>query len=99
MTDERTSTTRINARIDRVAEEQLRYVTEHTRMNVTEALRAAIALMYDKVSRECARPADILARGASFVGAGASADDSGSTGYKDELARAWSARDTTDADR
>jgi hypothetical protein len=99
MTRDPTPSTRINARIDRVAEEQLRYVTEHTRMNVTDALRAAIALMYDKVSREHASPAAILARGPSFVGAGASADDSGSTGYKDELARAWATRGTGDADR
>jgi|GEM_PF-2190434 len=43
---------RINARIDRVAEEQLRYVSEHTQINVTEALRASIALMYDNLELE-----------------------------------------------
>ena len=53
---------RINARIDRVAEAQLRYVTEHTQMNISDALRASIALLYDKVSREHIRSAELLAR-------------------------------------
>ncbi len=78
---------RINARIDQLAEEQLRYVTEHTQMNVTEALRASIALLYDKVSRETLRPADVLARGQSFVAAGASGDTEGSTQYKSILSQ------------
>jgi hypothetical protein len=75
-------TSRINARIDRLAEEQLRYVTEHTRMNVTEALRESIALLYAKVRQEHARPAEILARGPSFVAMGDSGDAEGSTNYK-----------------
>ena len=78
---------RINARIDQLAEEQLRYVTEHTQMNVTEALRASIALLYDKVSRDTLRPADVLARGQSFVGIGASGDTEGSTQYKGILSQ------------
>lgn len=73
---------RINARIDRLAEEQLRYVTEHTQMNVTEALRESIALLYHKVRDERARPAEILARGGSFVAMGDSGDAEGSTRYK-----------------
>ena len=77
--------TRINARIDRVAEAQLRYVTEHTQMNVTEALRAAIALMYEKVSREHLRPADLLRQGSSFLAMGASGRADVSERYKDEL--------------
>lgn len=81
-------TSRINARIDRLAEEQLRYVTEHTRMNVTEALRESIALLYAKVRQEHARPAEILARGPSFVAMGDSGDAEGSTRYKDILADA-----------
>lgn len=78
---------RINARIDHVAEAQLRYVTEHTNMNVTEALRMAIALMYDKVSRERGRPADIVAGAQSFVGAGDSGATDTSTRYKELLAQ------------
>lgn len=78
---------RINARIDRVAEAQLRYVTEHTQMNISEALRASIALLYDKISREHARPVDLLSRGPSFVAAGESNDDRGSTDYKQLLAQ------------
>ena len=85
MTNHSYPKSRINARIDQLAEEQLRYVTEHTQMNVTEALRASIALLYDKVSRDTLRPADVLARGQSFVGFGASGDAEGSTQYKDIL--------------
>ncbi|MCB1627438.1 MAG: hypothetical protein KDI37_03700 [Xanthomonadales bacterium] len=76
---------RINARIDRVAEAQLRYVTEHTQMNISDALRASIALLYDKVSREHIRPAELLARGPNFVAAGEGPDDSGSSDYKSLL--------------
>jgi len=78
--------TRVNARIDQVAEAQLRYVTEHTQMNVTEALKASIALMYDKISREHSRPAEILSRGVNFVGMGDSGRDDVSENYKVELA-------------
>ena len=80
---------RINARIDQQAEGQLRYVTEHTQMNVTEALRASIALLYEKVSRETLRPADVLARGQSFVAAGASGDSEGSSEYKAILSQSF----------
>lgn len=83
---------RINARIDRLAEEQLRYVTEHTQMNVTEALRESIALLYDKVRREHASPAEILARGSSFVAMGDSGDADGSTRYKELLADTLTAK-------
>lgn len=83
---------RINARIDRLAEEQLRYVTEHTQMNVTEALRESIALLYHKVREERARPAEILARGASFVAMGDSGDTEGSTRYKSLLADGLTAK-------
>ena len=97
MTDLDSTKFRVNARIDRVAEEQLRYVTEHTQMNVTEALRASIALMYDKVSREHARPVDILKRGENFVGMGESGRADGSENYKADLARAYASK--LDADR
>lgn len=89
MTDYTYPKSRINARIDQLAEEQLRYVTEHTQMNVTEALRASIALLYDKVSRETLRPADVLARGQSFVAAGASGDTEGSSAYKAVLSQSY----------
>lgn len=82
---------RINARIDKVAEEQLRYVTEHTRMNVTEALRSAIALMYEKVSREQASPAEI-ARRFDFVGMAASGSSSVSENYKSVVAASAAAK-------
>ena len=81
---------RINARIYQLAEGQLRYVTEHTQMNVTEALRASIALLYEKVSRETLRPADVLARGQSFVASGASGDSEGSREYKAILSQSFS---------
>jgi hypothetical protein len=76
---------RINARIDKVAEEQLRYVTEHTRMNITEVLRSAIALMYDKVSREQTSPAEV-ARRFDFVGMAASGSNTVSENYKGVVA-------------
>jgi hypothetical protein len=90
---------RVNARIDRIAEEQLRYVTEHTQMNVTEALRASIALMYDKVSREHARPADILKRAENFLAMGDSGRPDGSENYKADLARAYASKLAIDVDR
>lgn len=101
MTEPPSSTTRINARIDQVAEAQLRYVTEHTRMNVTEALRAAIALMYEKVSREHLRPVQLLRAGDSFVALGASGRSDGSENYKRELAALYAGKINagTDADR
>lgn len=101
MTDSLPSNIRINARIDQVAEAQLRYVTEHTKMNVTEALRAAIALMYEKVSREHLRPAQLLRAGDSFVALGASGRSDGSENYKRELAALYAAKigADTDADR
>lgn len=98
MTDSETSKFRVNARIDRIAEEQLRYVTEHTQMNVTEALRASIALMYEKVSREHARPADILKRAENFVAMGDSGRADGSESYKTDLARAFAGKLALDAD-
>ena len=79
--------TRVNARIDQVAEAQLRYVTEHTQMNVTEALKASIALLYEKVSREHASPTEILNRGLNFVGMGDSGREDVSENYKTELTR------------
>jgi hypothetical protein len=100
---EQGGSTRINARIDRVAEAQLRYVTEHTQMNVTEALRAAIALMYEKVSREHLRPADLLRQGNSFLAMGASGRGDVSERYKDELTELYRDKPgaglATDADR
>ncbi len=90
MTNHSSQKSRINARIDQPAEEQLRYVTEHTQMNVTEALRASIALLYEKVSRETLRPADVLARGKSFVATGASGDTEGSSEYKAILSQSFS---------
>jgi len=92
MTDPDYSPTRINARIDRVAEAQLRYVTEHTKMNVTDALRAAIALMYEKVSREHLRPAQLLRAGDSFVALGASGSSDGSENIKRDLATLYAGK-------
>lgn len=85
MTNTPNPTARINARIDRVAEEQLRYVTEHTQMNVTEVLKAAIALMYDKVSREEVRAVDIAKRW-GLIGAGDSGRSDISQNYKELMA-------------
>jgi hypothetical protein len=82
---------RINARIDKVAEEQLRYVNEHTRMNITDALRSAIALIYEKVSREQTSPAEI-ARRLDFVGMAASGSNSVSENYKSVVATSAAAK-------
>jgi hypothetical protein len=89
---------RINARIDRVAEEQLRYVTEHTQMNVTEALKASIALMYEKVSREQLSAFDILKR-SGFIGIGDSGSSDGSTNYKALIAESLARKHVGHADR
>lgn len=87
MTKPYASPIRVNARIDKVAEEQLRYVTEHTQMNVTEALKSAIALMYEKVSRAQVAPADI-ARRLDFIGVASSGSSNVSENYKSELSSA-----------
>ena len=60
-------------------------------MNVTEALRASIALLCEKikVSRETLHPADALARGQSFVASGASGDSEGSSEYKAILSQSF----------
>ena len=93
------SKTRVNARIDSIAEAQLQYVTQHTEMTVTEALKSAIALLYDKVSRECLRPADVLRNRPSFVAMGESGLHDGSETYKSVLAESWARKAVTDADR
>jgi len=98
MTNSPYPVSRINARIDRVAEEQLRYVTEHTQMNVTEALKAAIALMYDKVSRDQVRAIDILTR-SGFIGMGDSAHADTSMNYKALIAESLVKKHSVRADR
>jgi uncharacterized protein YbbK (DUF523 family) len=98
MTNRPYPTSRVNARIDRVAEEQLRYVTEHTQMNVTEALKASIALMYDKVRREEVRAFDVLSR-SGFIGMGDSGSDNGSTDYKTIIAASIAHKHGLNADR
>lgn len=89
---------RVNARIDRVAEEQLRYVTEHTQMNVTEALKASIALMYAKVSSEQLSAYDILKR-SGFIGMGDSGHSDGSTNYKSLIAESLARKHGRHVDR
>ena len=84
MTNPYTAPNRVNARIDKVAEEQLRYVTEHTRMNVTEALKSAIALMYEKVSREHEAPIEVLRR-LDFIGMASSGSSAVSENYKHDV--------------
>jgi hypothetical protein len=91
MTNPYDPTTRVNARIDRVSEEQLRYVTEHTRMNVTEALRTSIALMYDKVSREHEAPIKFLRRH-GFIGMAASGANDISENTKREIVKSLTAK-------
>jgi hypothetical protein len=98
MTTRPYTSARINARIDRVAEEQLRYVTEHTQMNVTEALKASIALMYEKVSREEVRAIDVLRR-SGFIGMGDSGRTDGSSNYKALIAESLAQKHGLRADR
>jgi hypothetical protein len=98
MTNRPYPTRRVNARIDRVAEEQLRYVTEHTRMNVTEALKASIALMYEKVSREGPSAYDIFKR-SGFIGIADSGRSDLSSNYKAMLAESIARKIGGHADR
>jgi len=98
MTKRAYPTSRINARIDRVAEEQLRYVTEHTQMNVTEALKASIALMYEKVSREESGAFQIFQR-SGFIGIADSGRSDGSTHYKKIVADSLARKHGLNADR
>ncbi len=98
MTNRPCPSSRINARIDRVAEEQLRYVTEHTQMNVTEALKASIALMYDKVRRDEVRAYDVFSR-SGFIGMADSGRSDLSTNYKSLLAETLARKIGRHADR
>lgn len=84
--------TRVNARIDAVAEAQLRYVTERTDMTVTDALKTAIGLMYEKVAGESSVPSAFLQRAGSFVAAGDSGKSDGATNYKAIVARSVAAK-------
>jgi len=76
----------------------LRYVTEHTQMNVTEALKASIALMYEKVSREEVRAVELLKR-SGFIGMGDSGRSDGSTNYKALIAESLASKHGLRADR
>jgi hypothetical protein len=38
----------VNARFDRVAEEQARYIVEHTGMTASDVLKQSVAEMYDR---------------------------------------------------
>lgn len=51
---------RVNARFDRVAEEQMRYIVEHTGMSVSEALKQSVAQYYERLRQEHRTPYEIM---------------------------------------
>lgn len=51
---------RVNARFDRVAEERLRYIVEHTGMNVSEVLKESVAQFYARLRAERAAPFEAM---------------------------------------
>jgi hypothetical protein len=53
-------TFRVNARFDRVAEEQVRYIVEHTGMTVSDVLKQSVTEMYDRVRQKHRSPYEIM---------------------------------------
>lgn len=51
---------RVNARFDRVAEEQVRYIVEHTGMSVSDVLKKAVAEFYERLRQERRTPFEIM---------------------------------------
>ena len=51
---------RVNARLDPVDEERLRYLMEHTGKNVSDILKDSVANLYEQVRARQAKPFDLM---------------------------------------
>ncbi|MFT4099421.1 MAG: hypothetical protein QM674_00005, partial [Burkholderiaceae bacterium] len=84
MTDAKTLL-RVNARFDHVAEEHLRYIVEHTGMNVSDALKESVAQFYARLRAERAAPFETM-QSLGLVGAWAGGDPDASESVKQVVA-------------
>jgi antitoxin component of RelBE/YafQ-DinJ toxin-antitoxin module len=73
---------RVNARFDRVAEEQVRYIVEHTGMTVSDVLKQSVTELYARVRRERHTPFEIMQE-MGVIGAYSGGDPDGSTKVKE----------------
>ncbi|MBV2208499.1 MAG: hypothetical protein KUL77_02920 [Thermomonas sp.] len=78
---------RVNARFDRVAEERLRYIVEHTGMNVSDVLKESVAQLYARLRAEHAAPFE-AAQALGLVGGFAGGDPNASENVKQVVAEA-----------
>jgi uncharacterized protein len=76
---------RVNARFDHVAEEQVRYIVEHTGMSVSDVLKQSVAELYERLRREHRTPFEIMQE-MGVIGAYRGSDPDGSTKVKEVVA-------------
>jgi hypothetical protein len=76
---------RVNARFDRVGEEQVRYIVEHTGMTVSDVLKQSVAQMYERVRQKHRTPYEIMQE-MGVIGAYDSGDPTGSSRVKEIVA-------------
>ena len=82
---------RVNARFDRVAEEQLRYIVEHTGMNISEVLKESVAQFHARLRAERASPFE-AAQALGLVGAFSGGDPAASESVKQVVGAALDAK-------
>jgi hypothetical protein len=78
---------RVNARFDRVAEEQVRYIVEQTGMSVSDVLKQSVAQYYERLRKERAAPFEVM-RELGVIGAYESGDPDASVTVKETVGRA-----------
>lgn len=80
---------RVNARFDHVAEEQVRYIVEHTGMSISDVLKQSVAELYGRLRRERRTPFEIMQE-MGVIGAYQGNDPDGSTKVKEVVAEVLS---------
>jgi hypothetical protein len=78
---------RVNARFDRVAEEQVRFIVEHTGLTVSEVLKQSVAQYYERLRQERCTPYEIMQE-MGVIGAFAGGDPNASSRIKEIVAEA-----------
>ena len=81
---------RINARLDDSRARKIVYLTSSTKLSVSEIVKRAIDLYYERVQREASKGAQLLESG-GFVGCAEGPSDL-SESYKEELFGALEAK-------
>lgn len=78
---------RVNARFDHEAEEQVRYIVEHTGMTISEVLKQAVAEYYQRLRRERRTPFEIMQE-MGVIGEFAGGDPDASTRIRETVTEA-----------